>query len=189
MLNRFLSRGATLLLLCGAIVLAQPKPASNLISNGEFESDPAGWVFVSRGGAVGSMQIVADKPLNPQQPKSARIEAKELGEVCGIATPPNVSIKSGSWYDISFVGRMENAGSSVGLLFSLETEDGKKICARTTLPEIGRVGKIIEGNADNWRQYTVSLHAYGTDAKCRLVISPIEPATVYIDSISMNQRP
>lgn len=178
----------SMLCLIGAVSVAQQKPAANLLRNGDFESGQAGWTFVSRGNASGSMQISTDKPLDAQQPKSVRIEAKELGEVCGIATAADLNITSGVWYDISFSGRMENAGNSVGLLFSLETEDGRKVCARTTLPEIGRVGKIIEGNPDNWRQYSVSLHAYGADAKCRLVISPIEPATVYVDSISMHQR-
>jgi hypothetical protein len=99
-----------------------------------------------------------------------------------------MNITSGQWYDVTFRARKEdNVG--LGLLFSLETPDGKNICARTTLPEVGRggIGRAIEGN-NIWREYTVSLHAYASDPKCRLVISPIETGTVFLDDVSLVPR-
>jgi hypothetical protein len=170
----------------GVLVLAQQRSSSDLILNGNFDAAMELWSPVSPGNAKGSIRLTTDEPFNSQSPAALRIEATQYGFGVAYTTPGGLQVKSGDWYDISFAGRMESPGS-VGLLFSLETPDGKKYCARTTLPEIGRVGTPLEGNP-SWRKYTVSLHAYASDPTCRLVITPIEPATVVIDSISMTPR-
>jgi hypothetical protein len=173
---------------CSLAVLAfaQQRPDAELILNGNFDATMESWSAVAPGGVKGSARLVRDEPLDSQSPDALRIEAAEYGFGAANAAPGGLHVESGDWYDVSFAARMESQGS-VGLLFSLETPDGKKYCARTTLPEIGRVGTPIEGS-QRWRKYTVSLHAYASDPNCRLVITPIEPATVVIDSIEMVRR-
>jgi hypothetical protein len=168
------------------LAFAQQRPDAELILNGNFDAMMQSWSAVAPGGVKGSARLVIDEPLGSQSPDALRIEATEYGFGVANTRPGGLQVKSGDWYDVSFAARMESQGS-VGLLFSLETPDGKEYCARTTLPEIGRVGTPIEGN-QRWRKYTVSLHAYASDPNCRLVITPIEPATVVIDSIEMTQR-
>jgi hypothetical protein len=178
--------------LAAAFAAAQPqRPVGEMIQNGDFESELAGWSHVAEGGAKGSVSRVTDNALGEFGPHSLRLEATELGQRCGVANagpPGGMNVTSGQWYDVTFHARGEG-GRGIGLVFSLESADGKKVCARTTLPEIGRsgIGRPVEGNGE-WSQYTVSLRAHASEPKCRLVISPIEPATLQFDGISLVPR-
>jgi hypothetical protein len=162
---------------------------TQMVQNGNFESDMTGWSFVAHGGR-GSARLTDDSPLNDKSPHSLRLEVIELGDGCGVANAgyEGMKVQKDRYYDATFFARKAD-GVGVGLVFSLETADGKKVCARTTLPEIGRggIGEQVEGN-NQWRKYTVSFHAYESDPKCRLVISPVEPAILYLDEVSLAPR-
>jgi hypothetical protein len=163
----------------------------NVLANPDFEAGMDAWSYVSEGNAVGSVERIADMPLSESSPHSLKLIASQLGQRCGIANtggPSGINVTQGQWYMATFYARAEGP-RGIGLVFSLETPDGKKVCGRTTLPEIGRggeIGKPVQGT--NWREYTVSVHAYASDPHCRLVISPIEPGTLYFDNISLVQR-
>jgi len=130
------------------------------------------------------MELDDKQPLNERNPHSLKLTVTgmgnpEEGNLCGIVNSGfwGMNIVKGDWYDVSFHARAEE-NRSVGMVFSLETEGGK-VCAMATLPEIGRGG---------WREYKLSLHAYDSDPKCRLVITPVEPVTMWLDVVSLFPR-
>jgi hypothetical protein len=180
------------LLTLGATCVAQTTAPANLLTNGDFESGMDAWSYVSEGSAVGKAELITEMPLNERSPHSLKLIAGDLGQRCGIANtggPTGINVAEGQWYEATFFARADGP-RGIGLVFSLETADGKKICGRTTLPEIGRGGEIgtpVQGS-DRWREYKVSIHTYASDPHCRLVISPIEPATLYFDGISLVLR-
>ncbi len=159
----------------GAIRVDATGPPRNSITN-----DLPGWSFISEGGAEGSMAQDSADPLNEKNPHSLRLSVTNLGTRCGVSNfgDRGINVQAGQWYDASFYAR-KAVGRGVGLVFSLESTNGKVVCARATIPEVG---------ARDWRQYTLALHAYGSDPHCRLVITPIEPCTIWLASVSFFPR-
>jgi alpha-N-arabinofuranosidase len=151
-----------------------------------FQDELPAWSFVAEGGAEGSMHLDVNSPLNDRNPHSLRMTVTKMGTRCGIANSGfwGINVRAGEWYDASFYARTEGAGGmggrprGVGLVFSLETADGSKLCARATIPEVG----------GPWRKYTLALRADASDPKCRLVITPIEPTTMWLDVVSLFPR-
>ncbi len=156
-----------------------------------FKTDLPGWSLVKEGDAEGAIQLDADAPLNDRNPHSLRLSVTKLGTRCGVANSGywGVNVQEGQWYDASFYARTAE-GKSVGLVFSLESQDASRVCARTTIPEIGRGGRGpgAEASQGSWRRYTLSLKANASDPNCRLVISAIEPVTVWLDVVSLFPR-
>lgn len=159
-----------------------------------FHDDLPGWSFVAEGGADGSMHIDANNPLNDRNPHSLRLVVAKTGTRCGVANSGywGINVQAGEWYDATFYARTEG-NKGVGLVFSLENAAGDKVCARATIPEIGR-GEFgppqpsAANGPSQWRKYTLGLHANASDPRCRLVIAPIEPATMWLDVVSLFPR-
>jgi hypothetical protein len=160
---------------------------AELVRNRDMEAGelPA-WSFLAEGGAEGSMCLDVNSPLNEGSPHSLRMTVTKMGTRCGVANngPRGMNIRAGQWYDASFYARTESGGGmggrprGVGLVFSLESADGGKVCARATIPEVG----------GPWQKYTLALHANDSDPHCRLVITPIEPTTMWLDGVSLLPR-
>ncbi|OHB63415.1 MAG: hypothetical protein A2Y77_18435, partial [Planctomycetes bacterium RBG_13_62_9] len=154
-----------------------------------FQDELPAWSFLAEGDAEGSLHIDADSPLNDRNPHSLRLAVTKVGTRCGAVNSGywGMNIQAGEWYDVSFharttdgqadAGGMGGRPRGVGLVFSLESAEGK-ICARATIPEIG----------GPWRKYTLALHANASDLKCRLVVTPIEPVTMWFDCVSLFPR-
>ncbi len=156
-------------------------------TNKWFKTDLPAWSFIAEGGAEGSMALDVNDPLNDRNPHSLKMVVSRMGTRCGIANSGywGMAVKAGEWYDATFYARTDGQGQGqgfrprgVGLVFSLESGDGKRVCARATLPEIG----------GPWRKYTLGLHAEASDPNCRLVITPIEPVTMWLDCVSLFPR-
>jgi alpha-N-arabinofuranosidase len=163
-----------------------------------FDSDLPGWSLLAKGDVEGSMQLDDTQPLNDRNPHSLKLTVTTMGkpedgDLCGIVNSGywGMNIEKDEWYDISFCAHSDE-NRSVGLVFSLENDEGK-VCARSTLPEIGRGARGFgpgsgAEQASPWRRYSLSLHAYDSDPKCKLIITPIEPVTMWFDVISMFPR-
>ena len=188
--KRFWS-GAASALLCAAISSA-PETAR---SAGEQESGKSyeltsGWSLLKVGEAEGNIEQDAKHPAHDAE-HLLRIQAVKTagpgkGRVGATNSTP-IEVREGQWYDASFSATTERG--SIGLVFSLESADGK-VLARTTLPEIGR-GRGPRGGAApdaGWSKYTVALHARGSDPKAHLVITPIEPTNVWIEGLRLTER-
>ncbi|HEY4329039.1 MAG TPA: hypothetical protein VGN88_04825, partial [Phycisphaerae bacterium] len=100
-----------------------------------------GWSLLKEGDAAGTVEMDAKNPANPD-PHLLKIAVTKYVDAgkgrLGAKNSADIAVKEGQSYDITFNGTSEGIG--VGLVFSLETEDGK-VLARTTLPEIGRGGR------------------------------------------------
>jgi len=107
-----------------------------------FKTDLPGWSFLAEGGGEGSMQLDVNTPLNNRNPHSLRMAVTKTGTRCGVANSGywGINVQAGEWYDGTFYARTEG-NRSVGLVFSLESQDGKRVCARATIPEIGMGGR------------------------------------------------
>jgi alpha-L-arabinofuranosidase len=165
-------------------------------------TDLPGWSFIKEGDAEGSMQLESTDPLNERNPHSLKLTVEKLGERCGVVNSGywGMNIVKGDWYDVSLYAHSEG-GRGIGLVFSLESEDGKVVCARATLPEIGRRGRGGGGGGGGvetgdttpaangeWRKYSMGMLAMESHANCRLVITPIEPGTMWLDVVSLFPR-
>lgn len=144
-----------------------------------FTNDLPGWSQVEDGGAEGQIALDSSSPLNDRNPHSLRITVTKRGARCGVANSGfwGMNFQAGQWYDLTFYARTER-NRHFGLIVSLESIDGKEVCERETLPEVG----------GRWRKYTLSLHARQSDPKGRLVITLSDPGTIWLDVVSLFPR-
>jgi hypothetical protein len=167
---------------------AQTNSSGELDVNGDFEAAPAnsaagipGWTLVREGEAQGTIALDDAAPPGPAGPHALRLDAAALGTRCGVADNGpggrGINVQNGMWYDVSFFCRTDNKADT-GLVFSLESADGRTICARATIPEVG----------GDWQPFTLSLHAYAGDRHAHLVISPIDPGVLWLDGVSLRPR-
>jgi hypothetical protein len=180
---------------------APPPPTPGLIS---------GWTLLKEGQADGAIEAPAKHPANPSS-NLLKIAVTRYASVpgegrLGAKNSQALPVEKGQVYDITFNGISEGIG--VGLVFSLEADDGK-VLARTTLPEIGRGGRgggqrgrrggpnatapatapaPAPQAATHWRPYLLSLTVRDTSPAAHLVITPIEPVPVWLDNLAINLR-
>lgn len=142
----------------------------------------SGWSLLSEGEAKGSIRRDRTSPRDETTPHSLRLTVTRPDSRCGIAYDPGsgFDIKAGQWYDLSFFARTEkrDIDRGYGLTVSLERQDGRIICARTTIPEVG----------GDWTQYTLALDAYQSHSNARLVITMSEPGTIWLDNVALTAR-
>jgi hypothetical protein len=147
-----------------------------LLPNGTFEAEQlSGWTMIQEGGGEGEIARDSSVPLNETNLHSLRLTVTNPGTRCGVInTPgPGIAVQSGNWYDLTFHARSEKRENDrgFGLTVSLESQNGEKVCARATIPEVGGV---------EWKPYTLALDAYHSDPKARVVITMSEPGDVVL---------
>jgi aldose 1-epimerase len=100
-----------------------------------------GWKPLQQGAAQGTIQQDARHPTNadPHLLEISVTKTAAPGEGrAGAVSDTTLPVTAGNFYDITFTAVTERG--SIGLVFSLETADGK-VLAATTLPEIGGRGR------------------------------------------------
>jgi hypothetical protein len=182
----------TALLTRGMSAVAQ-SGSENIASDQPGKALAAGWSQLKEGEAVGTVEIDAKRPSDPETNflhiSVTKTAQPGQGRVGAINSVP-IEIHEGNWYDATFRAIAE--GRSVGMVFSLEGADGK-VLARTTLPEVGRIGRGSRGNESvesgaSGRKYTVALHARASDPRAHLVVIPIEPTNVWLTQLTLTPR-
>lgn len=160
----------------------------------------SGWKPLKEGEGDAVVEINAKHPTNSSL-HLLRISVTKVPDRgngrAGAISATLIPVVQDGWYDIAFTSATERG--SVGLVFSLESADGK-VLARTTLPEIGRAGRGGRGGAGggggavapttrpSWTPYRVSLHARASDSAAHLVITPIEPTNIWLDNLQLTPR-
>ncbi len=128
------------------------------------------------GTAKGEMAVEAGQGMNQKNPRSLRLSVTEAsaGRV-GAANDGywGMSLREGAAYELSLDARA-GAGFSGPLAVSLESGDGK-VYARET----------FSGLSAEWKPFRATLTSTATDAKARLVVSVSEPATIWLDMVSL----
>jgi len=141
----------------------------------------SGWRAFAEGGA--EVELASD-PIPPvpdgQGTDSLRLTVKRTGKRFGIvcADMQKVKLRAGQWYDLSFNARTDTR-KTFALTVSLENADGKKVAARTTLPEVGKT---------DWTHYTVALHIRQPVSKCQLVIALADTGSLWLNNVSVVLR-
>ena len=142
-----------------------------------------GWSLLEGGGAQGALRIEVSPISNSSDSNSLQLVVTKVGERCGIKFSGEkvTQVQSNQWYDLTFRARTEKRENDrgYGLTVSIESRDGKQICARTTLPEVG----------GDWRDYTVALHSRLPHADGTLIITMSEPGIIWFDEVKLTQRP
>ena len=136
---------------------------------------------MAEGGA--EVELVPDlAPPAPGGPdtNSLWLTVKQTGGRCGIvcADMGEMNLEPGQWYDLSFKARTDTQ-KTFALTVSLESPEGEKVGARTTLPEVG--------GAD-WTHYFVALHIHQPVSKCRMVIALADTGSISLKDISVVLR-
>jgi hypothetical protein len=143
--------------------------------------NPASWKVLAEGGAAVELSPgPAQSPLGGQGAQTLRLAVEKTGQLSGIvcADMGKMKLKPGQWYDFSFNARTDTP-KTFALTVSLESLDGKKVCARTTLPEVGGLA---------WRRFSVALHVRQPAAKCRMVIALADTGTIWLNDLSVVRR-
>lgn len=149
--------------------LAQPSNLSN-------------WKVLAEGGAqIEIAQEVAAPPmLDGQGTNALRITVQQTGERFGIVCGDmgKTKLQTGEWYDFALDARTDTR-KTFALTVSLESPDGKKVFARTTLPEVG---------GTEWAHFSVALHVRQPASKCRMVIALADTGTIWLNDLSVVLR-
>jgi alpha-L-arabinofuranosidase len=157
-------------------------PGAELIQNRDFDAGTnslPGWSVIAEGGAQAEISLCADSPLNEANPHSLRLSVTKHQSRAGVTNCGfgGMKVVAGDWYDLTFYARTET-NKHFGLIVSLESQDGQKVCSRATLPEVG----------GDWKQYTLALQARESDPRARLVIAMPEAGTIWFDVVSLSPR-
>jgi hypothetical protein len=140
-----------------------------------------GWTTVTLGDAQVDLGLeTVSPPVSLSGTNALRLNVGRLGERAGIvcANLANTDLVAGQCYDLSFFART-GSRKTFALTISLETLEGKVVCARTTLPEVG---------GSNWTPYHVALNVHKSASRNRLLITLAETGTIWMTDISLKLR-
>ncbi|HZZ29738.1 MAG TPA: hypothetical protein VFE46_17210 [Pirellulales bacterium] len=182
---------------CASLTRAQTKSGLSQADSASLGFS-TGWKLIKEGAAEGTIEQDAKHPQR-SSPHLLRMTVTKTAEPdkgrAGAINATPIDVAADRWYDITFSAVAEKG--SVGLVFSLESNDGK-VLARTTLPEIGRgehdgadsspPDAKADAASSPWRNYSVSLHARAANSQAHLVITPIEPTSVWLDDLKLTPR-
>lgn len=143
--------------------------------------DLSSWKPLAEGGA--DVEITRDGTVlaaGEANTNALHITVKQTGMRFGIVCPdmgPG-KLKPDQWYDFTFSARTDTR-KTFALTVSLESPDGGKICARTTLPEVG---------GTDWQNYSVALHVHKPASKYRMVIALADTGNLWLNNVSVTLR-
>ncbi|HEX5220617.1 MAG TPA: hypothetical protein VFZ59_13685 [Verrucomicrobiae bacterium] len=147
----------------------------------ELTDQPANeFVLLKTGDAQGSLKLESVTNSSAGNSNALVLTVSKVGDQCGVVFVRSAEVESGQWYDLTFRARTEKRENDrgYGLTISLQSRDGRQLCARTTLPEVG----------GEWRDYTVALHSRLSHPAVTLTITMSEPGTIWLDDITLRQR-
>jgi alpha-L-arabinofuranosidase len=151
---------------------------AEMVRNRSFEdsNQPDHWLLVSDGTAKGEMAVDTQQPMSEKNRRSLKLTVTEAGNGrVGAANDGywGMSLKQGQAYELSFRARA-GPGFRGPLTVSLESRAGK-VYAR----------KKISGLSADWKPFKASLTSAATDPAGRLVLSASQPATIWLDVVSL----
>jgi hypothetical protein len=151
-----------------------------------FTNDLSHWNATAENGAQGEIAQDSESTTNERSPRTLKLTIKKTGGRFTVVNDAfrNLNVRSNEWVDLNFRIRAEpreNPRWGYSLTVSLESDDGRTVCARTTLPGISGGGGS--------KHYTVALHARQSYPGARMVLSVDEPGTLWLDIVSLTTTP
>ena len=148
------------------------------VRNRNFEDSdkPDHWTTVGSGLAKVEVSVDREKPVSPKNPRSLKVVIAEQGSGrAGVANGGfyGMGVVKGESYVLSLDARAEG-GFTGPLTVSVESADGLVYAQE----------KLSKLTAD-WKKFTATLTAKGTDPKARLVISADKTGTFWLDMVSL----
>jgi alpha-L-arabinofuranosidase len=144
---------------------------AELVRNRSFEDadTPDAWTLLGDGA---KMAIDTANPLNPRNPRSLR------WEIAGRASLVNegywgIAVQSGKRYRFTMYARCDGQFRGA-LTVSLQSADGQVYAQRT-----------LRGFGKDWKPFSATLTANGTDPKARLVLTANGDGALWLDMVSL----
>jgi alpha-L-arabinofuranosidase len=144
---------------------------AELVRNRSFEDadTPDAWTLLGDGA---KMAIDTANPLNPRNPRSLR------WEIAGSASLVNegywgIAVQSGKRYRFTMYARCDGQFRGA-LTVSLQSADGQVYAQRT-----------LRGFGKDWKPFSATLTANGTDPKARLVLTANGDGALWLDMVSL----
>lgn len=169
------------------VQIAENRQNGELVRNFDFEEAgtaegtgaPPAWSVVVESGSEATIQLDSDDPLGSQGLHSLRLTVTRHSGRVGVANSgfEGVEVQPNEWFDLTFSARSAE-NKRFGLVVSLESADGRRVCARATIPEVGGA----------WKSYHLALHSRISDPNCRLVIAMPESGTIWLENVSLLRR-
>ncbi len=183
--GRFIGQLMILALLCFGKAASAQTTNVELVQNGNLQAAVngeitlPGWSIVAERGSESVIALETTHPLNDGTTNSLRLTVKKSTGRAGVANSgaKGMTFKEGAWYDLTFYARTE-ANKHFGLPVSLESRDGRNICAWVTIPEVGGA----------WRKYTLALQARKSIRGGRMVIGMPDTGTIWLTAVSLVRR-
>jgi len=152
----------------------------NLILDGGFASASNGcWVASSSSAKV---KIVTFATGTNSSRNCLQLEVGGIGCGNGVKYVPinGIAVGNNASYDLVFRARTERRDNDrgYGLTITLGSRDGKLVCGRTTLPEVG----------GEWSEYRVAVRTRAATADAVLTITMSEPGTIWFENVQLNRR-
>lgn len=152
-----------------------------LISNRSFEfREPMlDWKWELRGGAFGSLRLMDNGGLNPNNPHYLRIQVETAGGGYGVTNEGfrGVGVEKGKTYDFSLYARSVD-GKPVAVQALVEGATGGKAYGSAK----------VEGFTKEWKKFSAPVTVSATDAKARFVLLVQGLGTLDVDMISLFPR-
>ena len=152
-----------------------------LVRNRNFEDSikPDHWTLSSSGLAQAEMIIDVINPMSPRNPRSLKVSITHPGSGrVGVVNGGfyGMAIQKGDSYVLSLNARGDQSFTGP-LTVSVESADGL-VYAQEKFSKL----------TTDWKKFTATLTAKGTDPKARLVVSADKAGTFWIDMVSLTPK-
>lgn len=137
---------------------------------------PYYWTLVTQESATGSMTVDPATPLNTNIPNSLKLTMSSGSGSVGAANGGfwGMSVSNGATYNLSFHAMAAN-GFSGPVVARLENAAGTLVYAQAS----------FNGLTGSWQTFSAPLVSGATDTNAQLVMSISQPATIWLDVVSL----
>jgi len=151
---------------------------AEMVRNRAFYSaaSPLYWTLLTQGTAAGTMTVDSTQPLNTNIVNSLKLTMTSGTGSVGAANAGfwGMSFQAGATYNLNFYAMAAN-GFTGPIVAQLENAAGTTVYAQAS----------FSGLTGSWQKFSASLVPNTTDTNAQLVLSLSQPATVWLDVVSL----
>ncbi|MDX3224936.1 alpha-L-arabinofuranosidase C-terminal domain-containing protein [Streptomyces sp. ME19-01-6] len=137
------------------------------------------WELLERDGAVGSVAVSTDAPLDEASPHHAVLRTtavRAAGRGAGLRNEgfDGIAVRAGERYDVSLFARLAD-GTADRLVARIESPDGSRVHGQAELGPLH----------GSWQRHTAVITCEGTDQDARFAVVASGVGTVHLDLVSL----